>query len=115
MSDALRRAVRTFLQAFVGTFILLAVPWMTNIVVAITNAQPYELNFDVLQSAGIAGTFSGMIALVAWIQNQLEEKTQMPAILKAPASEGNNPVPNDADPPANDPVDHPDQPFIKRL
>ena len=92
MSDAVRRAVRTFLQAFIGTFVLLAVPWMTSIVAAITSAQPYELNFDVLQSAGIAGVFSGAIALVAWIQNALEDKTHMPAILKAPASSGENPA-----------------------
>ena len=64
--------------------------------------RPYGLNFHVLQSAGVAGVFSGTIALVAWIQNQLEEKTNMPAILKAPSSEGNNPVPDSAGEPLSD-------------
>jgi hypothetical protein len=96
MSDAIRRALRTFLQAFVGTFVLVAVPWATNIVTAIVNAKPYELNFDVLQSAGLAAVFAGAIALVSWVQNALEDRTAMPAIIKAPASEGQNPVPDDA-------------------
>ena len=95
MSDALRRAIRTFAQAFIGTFILVAVPWATNIVTAIVNAKPYELNFDVLQSAGIAGTFAAFIALVSWVQNQLEDHSTVPAVLKAPASDGTNPVPDD--------------------
>lgn len=94
MSDALRRAIRTFLQAFIGTFILVAVPWATNIVTAIVKAEPYELNFDVLQSAGIAAVFAGAIALVSWIQNALEDTTGTPAILKAPPSTGQNPVPD---------------------
>lgn len=98
MTDSIRRAIRTALQAFIGTFALLAIPWATDIVTAIVNARPYELNFDVLQSAGIAGVFAAGIAIVSWVQNALEEKTNMPAILKAPASEGKNPVPDDAGP-----------------
>ena len=93
MNDSTRRALRTFLQAFVGTFILVAVPWATDIVTSIVQAEPYELNFDVLQSAGIAAVFAGFIALLSWAQNYLEDNTNTPAILKAPASEGQNPAP----------------------
>lgn len=95
MNDAIRRALRTFLQAFVGTLILVAVPWATDIVSAIVNAEPYELDFNVLQGAGVAATFAGFIALLSWVQNYLEDHSKMPAIGKAPASSGQNPVPKD--------------------
>ena len=75
MRDAAIRAGRTFLQAFIGTFVLVAAPWATNIVTAIVNAKPYELDFDVLQSAGIAGVFAAFIALISWVQNALEDQT----------------------------------------
>jgi hypothetical protein len=75
MTEAAKRALRTFLQAFIGTFVLVAVPWASGIVTAIVKAEPYELNFDVLQSAGIAGVFAAFIALLSWAQNALEDKT----------------------------------------
>jgi hypothetical protein len=82
MTDAVRRALRTFAQAFIGTFILVAVPWATNIVTAIVNAKPYELDFNVLQSAGIAGVFAGGIAIVSWVQNALEDHGTVKPMLK---------------------------------
>jgi hypothetical protein len=75
MRDAAIRAARTFAQAFIGTFVLVAVPWATDIVSAIVQTEPYKLEFDVLQSAGIAGVFAAFIALLTWAQNALEEKT----------------------------------------
>ena len=96
MSDAIRRAIRTFLQAFVGTLATLAIPALTDLVRAIANAEPYQIDFAFWQGVGIAATLAGIIALISWAQNALEDKTPaVPAILKAPASEGQNPTPAD--------------------
>jgi hypothetical protein len=43
----------------------------------------------------VACAISGVIALVSYVQNALEDKTMMPAVLKAPASQGQNPAPAD--------------------
>ena len=95
MSDAIRRAIRTFLQAFVGTLAALAIPALTDLVRSIGNAEPYEIDFAFWQGVGIAATLAGIIALISWAQNQLEDHTSTPAILKAPPSTGQNPVPDD--------------------
>ena len=95
MSDALRRGIRTFLQAFVGTLALLAIPAMTDIIRSISNAEPYTFDVNFWQGVVVAAVLSGIIALIAWAQNALEDRGTVPAPLKAPASEGQNPVPND--------------------
>ena len=95
MNDAIRRAIRTFLQAFVGTLAVLAIPAMTDLIRKIGSAEPYEINFDFWQGVVIAAALSGVIALISWAQNALEDHTGVIAPLKAPASAGNNPVPDD--------------------
>ena len=75
MKDALKRALRTFAQAFVATLTLLAVPALTDIVRAITASKPYQLDFAFWQGVAIAATLSGFIALISWAQNALEAKT----------------------------------------
>ena len=91
--DWLRRALRTFLQAFVGTLSVMAIPALNEIVRAIGSAEPYELNFDFWQSVAIAATLSGVVALISAAQNALEDKAGMPAVIKGKASSGQNPVP----------------------
>lgn len=94
MSDAVRRAIRTFLQAFVGTLALLAIPALTDLVRQISSAEPYEIDFRFWQGVLIAACASGLIALIALVQNFAEDRGA-PAILKSPASSGVNPVPED--------------------
>jgi hypothetical protein len=98
MPDSARRGLRTFLQAFVGTLALLAIPALTDIIRAVSSAEPYEIDFRFWQSVIVAACASGVIALISFLQNLLEDKAGLPAVLKAPASSGVNPVPDNAGP-----------------
>lgn len=82
MTDAFKRAARTFLQAFVGTLSVLAIPVLTDIIQAISSAEPYELNFAFWQGVVIAAALSGFIALLSWVQNALEANGAVKPILK---------------------------------
>ena len=77
MTDALRRAVRTFADiAFVEAVLQLALAFGADVSedqhAAILVVAPFFLSFA---------------------KNWLEDNTAFPALLKAPASEGENPVP----------------------
>jgi TRAP-type C4-dicarboxylate transport system permease small subunit len=100
MNDALRRAIRTFLQAFVGTLSLLLIPFLSDIAKSAGEADKgiVEISTDALGNILIAAVVAGVIALISFVQNELEDKTNMPAILKAPASSGQNPAPDNANP-----------------
>lgn len=100
MNDALRRALRTFLQAFVGTLALLLIPFLSNLATSAGEVDGgiVDISTDALGNILIAATVAGVIALISWAQNELEDKTNMPAILKAPASSGQNPAPDNANP-----------------
>lgn len=74
MNDAFNRAIRTFLQSFLG--VLLAT-WMA------LNLAPGELpDTDTAKRVLIAATVAGVIALVSWVQNTLENNTSFPTFLK---------------------------------
>ncbi len=94
-NDALRRAARTFFQSFVGTLVMLAVPALTKIVTAVAQAKPYELDFAFWQSAIVAACAAGLISLITWVQNALEDKGTIPSVLKATASSGADPITRD--------------------
>lgn len=99
--DWLRRAARTFLQAFVGTLSVMAIPALNDIIRAISSAEPYTFDVDLWQGVIIAACLSGVIALISALQNGLEDKAGMPALGKGVASSGQNPVPQpDVTPPA---------------
>jgi TRAP-type C4-dicarboxylate transport system permease small subunit len=98
MPDSLRRALRTFAQAFVGTLALFAIPALTDLMRAAASAEPYEIDFRFWQSAVVAACAAGLIALISFLQNFFEDNTGLPAIGKAPASSGVNPVPDVAGP-----------------
>ena len=76
MTDALKRALRTFLQAFLGVFATLAIPTLNGVITSAGDANGY-VNIDVtlLGNAAIAGIVAGVIALISWAQNALEQKT----------------------------------------
>lgn len=87
MSDALRRAIRTFVQSFFGAFIasgVLSAMQTTGIV-----------DWAVLQKAAVSAGTAGIIALLTWVINVLEDSGAVPSLLKSPASSGANPVPDD--------------------
>jgi len=87
--DWLRRAIRTFAQGFLGVFIFLGLPILTNVAGGDTT-----LDLNAWKSIGIASSAGGIIALVTAVHNLLEEKTAFPALLKGKASSGANPMPD---------------------
>lgn len=98
LPDSARRAIRTFAQSFVGTLAVLAIPALTSIIRSVANAEPYEIDFKFWQGVVIAACAAGVIALLSFLQNALEDHTGMPAVLKSPASSGQNPTPDNAGP-----------------
>jgi len=93
MSDALRRGIRTFLQAFIGTLLS-----MFGLVYLTPGVLP---DAAILQRILIAASVAGLIALLSWLQNFLEDRgsigpIQIPSYGKSPASVGANPVPDPA-------------------
>jgi hypothetical protein len=85
MSDAQRRGLRTLIQAVPAA--VLVSGWN---LFAPSNLQ--------LNPAQLAFVVAIVTALLTFGQNWLEDNTSVPALLKAPASRGENPVPDDVDP-----------------
>lgn len=81
-TDPIRRAARTFLQAFIGTLALLAIPALSALVRAISSSEPYQIDFRFWQGVVIAACLSGLIALISFAQNFFEEKTGVEIISK---------------------------------
>ena len=79
-----------------GTLSVMLVPFLYDLVKAAgeSDGQLVRIDVNFLGNVAIAATISGIIALISWAQNALEDKTAIPAVLKAPASEGQNPVPD---------------------
>lgn len=87
MPDALRRAVRTFVQTLVGTLItsgVLSAAQETGVV-----------DWSALKKVGVSALAAAIVAVLTWAQNALEDTTTVPALLKAPPSPGVNPVPDE--------------------
>jgi hypothetical protein len=85
MPDYLRRALRTFFQALLGSL-------LTSGVLSAASTDGV-VDWSAAQKAAVAALAAGIIAAFTLAQNVLEDHTTMPALLKAPASEGENPVP----------------------
>jgi TRAP-type C4-dicarboxylate transport system permease small subunit len=83
LPDSLRRALRTFLQAFIGTFSALAIPVLWKIIdLAGSSEGLVRIDVTLIGNALIAGCIAGIIALVSYVQNLLEDKTAIPKLLK---------------------------------
>lgn len=88
MPDALRRALRTFVQAFLGSIIT------SGILSTVQEAG--VVDWSALKKVAVSAAAAAVIALITWAQNFLEDTTTVPALLKAPPSPGENPVPDSA-------------------
>ncbi|MBA2578312.1 MAG: hypothetical protein H0V05_17015 [Euzebyaceae bacterium] len=87
MTDAVRRAIRTYLQAAIGTFLAL----LTTM-----NLAPGQVpDGGALKALALAALWSGVPALLSYVHNALEDHGNVPAILKAAASSGQQPLTHD--------------------
>jgi len=89
MNDALRRAIRTAIQAFTG--VILA--QVTLITIDIAGGYVPDINW--IKRVGASAAVAAAISLVTWLHNYAEDNSSFPAILKANASVGQNPVTSD--------------------
>ena len=75
MTDAAHRAIRTFGQGFVGVLAILAVPALNDLITAAGSGGDVKLDVNVWQGIVIAAIAGGVIALISWGQNALEDVT----------------------------------------
>lgn len=90
LPDALRRAIRTFVQAATGVLMLQA-----GSVAIDVGKGSYVPDVDWLKRIAISAIAAGVIALVSYIHNGLEDTGALPAVLKSTASSGAHPVTQD--------------------
>lgn len=77
MSDSLRRSIRTLLQAILGAL----------------GAGLLNVIFKGIDPAVLAVIGVILTTVITQVQNALEDAGAIPALLKAPASDGDHPVP----------------------
>ena len=90
LPDPVRRALRTFLQVFVGIFAISLTGWLGDVTswASCTAGCGSFPDVSPLGKAAVSAVAASAAAVVAFVQNLLEDKTGMPALLKAPASDG---------------------------
>jgi hypothetical protein len=88
MSDSVRRAIRTFVQATTG--ILLG-----QAVILLTDIDDGELDWNLWKRVALSALAAGVIALITFAHNWAEDNAGLPAVLKATPSSGENPVTRD--------------------
>lgn len=100
MSDALRRALRTAAQTFVGVFSLTLLGFLSSVQEWAGGTAADFPSVNPLGKAAVGAAAAVAAGLVSFAVNALEDspKVRFPALLKAEASSGVNPV--TVDPPA---------------
>ena len=74
-NDALRCAARTFFQGVIGVLVLIAIPILHQLIQSVAGGEPATIDLDFWRSIGIAALAGGIIALIAFLQNWLEDAT----------------------------------------
>lgn len=87
MNDAIRRAIRTFVQVFIGTVLASGV--------FSAFATEGVVDWSALKKVGVSAICSAFVALLTYVQNALEDSGAIPSVLKAQASSGADPVTHD--------------------
>lgn len=73
-TNALRSAWRTFLQSFLGIFLISLSSWLLDVVSWANGAIAFPRT-DTLAKAAIAATAAAFIAVVSGVQNLMENKS----------------------------------------
>lgn len=83
MTDSLRRALRSVL-------------WLLIAAVAAVPSAAAVFNLPAEKATGVVAMLTPFVLAVTKIVNALEDNGTIPALLKAPASSGENPLPDEA-------------------
>lgn len=75
MNDALRRALRTFLQGAIAVLMIVAVPALNTMVSDVVAGRDIIVDLNIWKSIAFAAIAGGLAALISWVQNAVEEKT----------------------------------------
>lgn len=91
LPDAVRRGIRTFVQAFLGVILAQA-----GAIALDAQQGAYVLDIEWMKRILISAIVAGVIAVLTWLQNFLEDNVEaFPAVLKATPSAGANPITRD--------------------
>lgn len=82
MDDAIKRAVRTFVQGALAVLIVLAVPALNDIVDVVRTGGEAEIDLNFWSSVAIAAVAGGLAALISFGQNLFEDKTHTKTLPK---------------------------------
>lgn len=82
MRDAAKRALRTFVQGFVGVLAVIAIPALNQLVQAVASGGEVAIDVNLWQGILIAAVAGGVIALISWAQNLLEATTHRTVLPK---------------------------------
>lgn len=82
MTDAAKRAVRTFAQGFIGVLALIAIPALNNLIQAVAGGEQVQLDVGLWRAILIAAIAGGVIALISWAQNALEDRGHVSVLPK---------------------------------
>lgn len=88
LPDSVRRALRTFVQAFIGVLLVQAAALIADL-------DDGEIDWNLWKRVALSALAAGFVAAVSYIQNALEDNTSFPAVLKSTPSPGLNPVTKD--------------------
>ena len=74
MSDAVKRAVRTFGQTLVGTVI-------TSGILSAT-AETGVVDWPAIKKVAVSAFVAAVVAVLSWAQNALEDRSAIPTLMK---------------------------------
>lgn len=73
MSTSIKRALRTFFQAFIGVLL------SSGILSAL--GENAVVDWPALKKVGLSALGAGIVAFVTWLQNFLEDKEVIPTVI----------------------------------
>lgn len=85
LGDALKRAIRTFVQGAVGVLMLTAIGPLNELVTGLVsgNGHDAKIDLDIWRNIALAAMAGGFIALITFLHNALEDKVDaFPTMLK---------------------------------
>lgn len=87
LPDSIWRAIRTYIDAWIGTFLGL---WTASGIGS--DRLPGLSDFPVIGKLALAAAIASIPGLLSFVKNSLEDRGAIPAWGKAPASDGAAPV-----------------------
>lgn len=75
-NPSLQRAYRTFMQSFLGLFLISLAGWLNDVVLWANGGDGQVFpDVSVLVKAGVAAMAAAVIAVIAFAQNKVEDST----------------------------------------